>query len=59
LDRLRASVKFVYWVTPEPEADWMTGDCSLERYRRHCDRIDQVSTLGQLHEWVDSIVLGS
>ena len=42
LNRLRRRVKYLYWMTPEPEADWATGDCSLERYRPLCDRIDQL-----------------
>jgi uncharacterized protein with von Willebrand factor type A (vWA) domain len=50
-------VKHLYWMTPEPEADWRTDDCSLERYRQHCDRMDQVSTLAQLDRWVERLVL--
>jgi uncharacterized protein with von Willebrand factor type A (vWA) domain len=57
LSDVRRRVKCIYWITPEPPALWGSGDCSLERYQRHCDRIDQVSTLAQLDRWVDQIAL--
>jgi uncharacterized protein with von Willebrand factor type A (vWA) domain len=59
LGDLRRRVRYLYWMTPEPEADWSRGDCRLESYRRYCDRIDQVSTLGQLDRWVTRTVLGT
>jgi hypothetical protein len=54
---LHRRVKHLYWMTPEPQADWASGDCSLERYRRHCDRMDQVANLAQLDRWVARLVL--
>lgn len=59
LSDLRRRVKYLYWMTPEPETDWDAGDCRLEGYRPHCDRIDHVSTLAQLDRWVGHIILGA
>jgi|GEM_PF-1286456 len=57
LSQIRSRVKHLYWLTPEPEEDWASEDCSLEQYRRFCDRIDQVSTLAQLDRWVRRTIL--
>ena len=50
-------VRSLYWLTPESEAEWASSGCNLERFRPHCDRVDQVVTLRQLERWVGRVVL--
>jgi hypothetical protein len=56
LRRLGHRVRRLYWLTPEPEAQWGHGDCRLGSYRRWCHRVDTVGTLGQLEAWVDRVI---
>lgn len=42
----------VYWLNPEPEADWDTGDSTMSAYRPHCTAVAEVRTLRQLGAWV-------
>lgn len=46
----------VYWLNPEPRAEWYTTDSVLEAYAPHCDGIFEVRTLRQLIEAVESIL---
>ncbi|HEX6421289.1 MAG TPA: VWA domain-containing protein [Acidimicrobiales bacterium] len=46
----------VYWLNPEPRAQWGTTDSALAAYARHCDRVFEVRTLRHLVDAVESIL---
>lgn len=46
----------VYWLNPEPRAEWDTTDSVLRAYAPHCARVFEVRTLNQLVEAVESIL---
>jgi uncharacterized protein with von Willebrand factor type A (vWA) domain len=46
----------VYWLDPEPRAEWDTTDSALAAYAPHCDRVFEVRTLRQLSAAVESIL---
>jgi uncharacterized protein len=46
----------VYWLDPEPRADWGTTDSALAAYAPYCDRVFEVRTLRQLAAAVESIL---
>jgi uncharacterized protein with von Willebrand factor type A (vWA) domain len=46
----------VYWLNPEPRAEWGTTDSALAAYAPHCARVFEVRTLGQLADAVESIL---
>jgi hypothetical protein len=46
----------VYWLNPEPRAEWNTTDSVLAAYAQHCDRVFEVRTLHQLANAVESIL---
>jgi len=42
----------LYWLDPEPRAEWGSGDSAMPVYADHCTDVFEVSTLGQLVECV-------
>jgi uncharacterized protein with von Willebrand factor type A (vWA) domain len=46
----------VYWLDPEPRAEWDTTDSALASYAPYCDRVFEVRTLRQLAAAVESIL---
>jgi uncharacterized protein with von Willebrand factor type A (vWA) domain len=46
----------VYWLNPEPRAEWATTDSALAAYTPHCTRVFEVRTLRQLADAVESIL---
>ena len=46
----------VYWLNPEPRAEWGTTDSALAAYAPHCTHVFEVRTLGQLADAVESIL---
>lgn len=46
-------VKRVIWLTPEGESMWGSGDSELPRYRPHCHRMKQVTTIKDLERILD------
>jgi uncharacterized protein len=46
----------VYWLNPEPRAEWGTTDSALAAYAPYCDRVFEVRTLDQLLGAVESIL---
>jgi uncharacterized protein with von Willebrand factor type A (vWA) domain len=58
LRRLSYRVRHLYWLTPEDQADWASDDCRMAQYERWCERIDTVSTVGQLEAWVERVISG-
>ena len=47
----------VYWLNPEPEAYWDTGDSVMSAYARHCTGAYEVRNLRQLEAFVEQIAL--
>jgi uncharacterized protein with von Willebrand factor type A (vWA) domain len=48
LGRMRARVRRVLWLNPEPEARWNTGDSVIGSYARHVDAVLPCGSLGEL-----------
>jgi len=46
----------VYWLDPEPRAEWDTSDSVLAAYAPYCDRVFEVRTLRQLAGAVETIL---
>jgi uncharacterized protein len=46
----------VYWLNPEPRAEWATTDSALAAYAPYCDQVFEVRTLDQLVAAVESIL---
>jgi uncharacterized protein with von Willebrand factor type A (vWA) domain len=46
----------VYWLNPEPRAEWGTTDSALPAYAPHCARVFEVRTLRHLVGAVESIL---
>jgi len=45
----------LYWLNPEPHADWDTTDSLMGLYATHCDRVFEVRNLRQLTACIDEI----
>jgi uncharacterized protein len=58
LRRLAGRVRHVYWLNPEPLAEWDTTDSIMSTYAPHCDRVFEVRNLRQLVACVDEITAG-
>ena len=48
LERIAERCRRVYWLNPEPRADWNTFDSELATYAEHCDATFEVRNLRQL-----------
>ncbi len=44
----RRAVASVYWLNPEPRAEWNTHDSEIAAYSTHCDGVVEVRNLRQL-----------
>jgi len=53
VDRARA----VFWLNPEPERFWDTGDSVMSEYSPWCDRVEEVRSLRHLERFVEAAVL--
>ncbi len=45
---IAARSRRVYWLNPEPRAEWNTTDSAQAAYAEHCTAVFEVRTLGQL-----------
>ncbi len=52
-DRARA----VFWLNPEPERFWDTGDSAMGHYAPWCDRTEEVRSLRQLEGFIERATL--
>ena len=52
---LRERARRLYWLNPEPRADWDTSDSIMGAYAPWCDRVFEVRNLRQLAACVDEI----
>ncbi|MDH3260745.1 MAG: VWA domain-containing protein [Acidimicrobiia bacterium] len=47
----------VYWLNPEPQAYWDTGDSVISVFAGHCDGVFEVRSLRQLEAFVEGLAL--
>jgi hypothetical protein len=52
-DRARA----VFWLNPEPERSWDTGDSMMGAYGPRCSRVEEVRSLRQLERFIERAAL--
>lgn len=52
---IRAKARHVYWLNPEPQSYWDTGDSIIGQYADHCDGIFECRSLRQLEQFVDRL----
>ena len=57
LDRIAEKARAVFWLNPEPQRFWDTGDSIMSRYAPMCDHVEQVRTLRQLEGFVERAAL--
>jgi uncharacterized protein with von Willebrand factor type A (vWA) domain len=55
LKGLRERARRLYWLNPEPRAEWDTTDSIMAAYAPWCDRVFEVRNLRQLAACVDEI----
>jgi uncharacterized protein with von Willebrand factor type A (vWA) domain len=55
LQGLRERARRLYWLNPEPRAEWDTSDSVMGVYAPWCDRAFEVRNLRQLTACVDEI----
>ncbi len=55
LGELARSCRSVFWLNPEPRADWGTHDSAIDEYRPHCTDVFEVCTLAQLEACIERI----
>jgi len=52
---LRYRAKAVYWLNPEPQSYWNSGDSIISQYAPYCDRVIECRTLRQLEAFVGDL----
>jgi uncharacterized protein with von Willebrand factor type A (vWA) domain len=55
LKQISKTSKHVYWLNPEPQAYWNSGDSIVKEYSTYCDEVLEVRTLRQLELFVDKL----
>jgi len=55
LRALHDQARAIYWLNPEPRADWDTTDSIIATYAGHCDGVCEVRNLRQLEAFVGSL----
>jgi uncharacterized protein with von Willebrand factor type A (vWA) domain len=55
LDDLRRRARAVYWLNPEPQGYWNSGDSIVATYAPHCDAVVECRTLRQLEKFVGTL----
>jgi len=52
---IRKRARHVYWLNPEPQAYWDSGDSIVGEYGVHCDEVVECRTLRQLERFVGTL----
>lgn len=55
LEQIAGRVKAVYWLNPEPQSYWNSGDSIVGVYAPHCDDVIECRTLRQLEAFVGGL----
>ncbi|MGH7804437.1 MAG: VWA domain-containing protein [Candidatus Binatia bacterium] len=53
---IRNRAKQLIWLNPESRMTWGFGDSEMDRYRPHCDIVEECRNLNQLYRVIDRIV---
>jgi uncharacterized protein with von Willebrand factor type A (vWA) domain len=53
---LARRVAHVFWLNPEREVNWNTGDSAIQLYAPYCDRVIECANLAQLRDFADHLV---
>jgi uncharacterized protein len=53
---LEQKARKVFWLNPEPESYWDTGDSIVGEYASHCEGVFEVRNLRQLEGFVENLV---
>ena len=57
LDAVGEQARALFWLNPEAERYWDTGDSIMSTYAGSCDSVDQVRTLRELEVFVERIAM--
>lgn len=57
LDDLLRPARAVFWINPEAQRYWDTGDSDMRKYRDLCNGVFEVRTLRQLERFVELLAL--
>jgi hypothetical protein len=55
LKDIREKAKRVWWLNPEPQRHWDTGDSVISAYAEHCDAVHECRNLKQLGTFVERL----
>jgi len=55
LARVSRSAGRVYWLNPEPQRDWGTGDSLMDFYHKHCTDVVSCRTLNDLRKFAERL----
>lgn len=58
LREIHTRSKQLIWLNPESRMTWGFGDSEMDRYRPHCDVVEECRNLNQLYRVIDRLVLG-
>ena len=53
---IRNRAKQLIWLNPESRMTWGFGDSEMDRYRPHCDIVEECRNLNQLYRVIDRLV---
>ena len=56
LKEMRHKARHLFWLNPEPQSYWDTGDSIVGEYGVHCDGVFECRNLRQLEKFVDNLV---
>ena len=56
LEEMASRCRAVYWLNPEPRAEWDSHDSEIEAYAQHCTGIFEVRTVRQLVACVERLL---
>jgi len=55
LQDIHRRASHVYWLNPEAEAAWDSGDSLMRRYARHCDGVFECRNVRQLKQFIGKL----
>lgn len=56
LGEMSKRARHVFWLNPEPRAQWNSGDSIMREYARHCDGVFECRNVRQLERFVEQLV---
>lgn len=55
LDAVRSRAAHLYWLNPEKQVLWNSGDSVIAEYSKHCDGVHECRNIRQLVDFVESL----